>query len=142
LRNESDVLGEDAGNAAPAREDERRDRTRVERVLHMQDVDAGEEPLKGAPEVQGRGKGIWDAEVALRTIARGHTFDQVTIGLLVHRALRLSPAAEDDDVVATVGEPAREVLYEPLDAADVGAEVGGHEQEARAGKSRQMPFCR
>jgi hypothetical protein len=107
----------------------------------MHDVNAGEEPLERAPEFHGRGKGIWDTEVALRPIARGHTFDQVTVDFLVHGALRLSPAAEDGDVMAVIGEPAGEVLYEALDAADVGAEVGGHEQEARAGSSRQCRFA-
>jgi len=107
----------------------------------VQDVDAREEPFERAPEPRRLRKGIWDAEVALRPIARGYTLDQVTVDLLAEGALPLGAAAEDRDVVTTVGEPTGEDLDEALDAADVGAEVRGHEQKASAGEGRQIPFA-
>jgi len=107
----------------------------------VHNVDAREEPGGRTAELQGLGKGIRDAEVALRPIAGGDTFDQVAVDLLAERALALSPAAEDCNVVPTVGEPTGEDLDEPLDAADMGPEVGGHEQKANAGESRQIPLA-
>jgi hypothetical protein len=107
----------------------------------VHDVDARQVPLERAPELQRLWKGIWDAEVVLEPIAPGYTFDAVTVDLLVTRAPSLSPAAEDGDVVAAVGEPTGEDLDEALDAPDVRAEVGRYEQEASVGERRQIPLA-
>jgi hypothetical protein len=98
----------------------------------MDHVDAREEPLECAPELHGLWNGIRHAEVTLEPIGRGYAYDEVAVGFLSERAFRFSPAAEDCDVVAAVGESPRDDLDEALDAADVRAEVGGHEQNASA----------
>ncbi len=95
----------------------------------MDDICVGNLSPQGLHEVDGRGDGIRKLEPAVERIRGRDARHDVSVQLLAEWRLAVA-AADDRDVVTSIGEPAGEDLGEAFDAADTRAEVRADDGDA------------
>ena len=130
LRNEADVLCDDARDVRPPGEQERRRGGRVQDVLDVHDVGIAHRVAKRRHE-PGRRHRPWNAEAAVEDVRRRNAGDRERVPVFSQRSGAESAAHDLDRVPAPVDADG-EVLREALDAADVRVEVRADEDDAHA----------